>query len=94
MSAQSASATGPTHDNLNPGPATKPQDTAGHQHSNQPAQRTLDVHAVQALSIDAEHPKRLDWTEIDFPPLSEMKGDRRVENSVWAEKRTSKDIEE
>ncbi|KAF9460117.1 hypothetical protein BDZ94DRAFT_947042 [Collybia nuda] len=33
-------------------------------------------------------PTRVEWSEIDFPPLGDMRGGRRPENGVWREKKS------
>lgn len=32
---------------------------------------------------------RLEWSEMDFPPLSDVRGGRRTEYGVWGEKKAS-----
>ncbi|KAJ7161358.1 hypothetical protein C8R43DRAFT_331590 [Mycena crocata] len=37
---------------------------------------------------------QVEWTDVDFPPLGEVKGDRRAERGVWADKKLYKGSEE
>jgi hypothetical protein len=44
---------------------------------------------------ESQHTKKLEWTETDFPPLCDRKGDRRVDAGVWSDKKvTTADKEE
>lgn len=38
---------------------------------------------------DEPSPVRVEWSEMDFPPLSDVRGERRTEYGVWGEKRAS-----
>jgi hypothetical protein len=48
----------------------------------------------QADSVDVEGTTKVQWSEMDFPPLTEAKGDRGVESSVCHEKKASRETEE
>lgn len=38
---------------------------------------------------DELSPVRVEWSEVDFPPLSDVRGERRTEYGVWGEKKPS-----
>ena len=63
---------------------------ANGQHSDQPPQDNL-VGMEEGTFPDV---KKVGWTETDFPPLCDLKGDRRVENGVWSEKKAASDKED
>lgn len=48
----------------------------------------------QTLPDVKEQTQTTQWTDIDFPPLSETKGERRSESGVWSDKNSLKEAEE
>jgi hypothetical protein len=36
---------------------------------------------------DESSPVRVEWSEMDFPPLGDVRGERRAEYGVWGEKK-------
>lgn len=41
------------------------------------------------LALPDAKDARVEWSEMDFPPLSDVRGERRTEHGVWGEKKPS-----